>query len=141
MMVLSGLGASLGILEIMSAIGSLVVVILVIVLAFVTSRWYARKISGGGFSGGGRHIKVIDRIGLGQAASLTIVKVGETYYFVGVSDRNIQLLCELPDYERFIGEASPPGSPEPFAAMLRSFIDKTKAGHPKTKSDEGGPNE
>ena len=129
----------MGFVQLMSALGSLIVVILVVVLAFVTSRWYAKKISGGGFVGSGRHIKVVDRVALGQTAGLAIVEVGGKYYFVGISERKVELLCELDDYARFVGEMDDPAPSEPFSSVLRKFMDK--AGHLGQKRDEGGQGE
>ncbi|MCI8342646.1 MAG: flagellar biosynthetic protein FliO [Firmicutes bacterium] len=42
-----------------------------------------------------QHMKVTDRIIVGQDKSIIIVQVGQKHYLVGVSAAGIQLLCEV----------------------------------------------
>jgi len=123
---MTGLNGTLGFGAIWSAVWSFIVLIFVVFAAFYVSRWYAKKMQNGGFTGGGKYIKVIDRISLGPSASLAIVEVEGKCYFVGLSDKNIQLLSELPAFEVSEIPDNMPG--EPFSAMLRKLMEKANPG-------------
>lgn len=43
-------------------------------------------------------MRIVERIPLGAKAGLCIVKVGEEYYLIGVSEQGVSLLKELPHY-------------------------------------------
>jgi flagellar biosynthetic protein FliO len=79
----------------MTLVGSLVVMAAVIALAYYASRWYAGRM---GKAVSGKHIKLVDRVSLGAGSSAVVLQAGERYYRVGVSDKNIQLICELEDF-------------------------------------------
>jgi flagellar biosynthetic protein FliO len=106
----------------MTLVGSLVVMAAVIALAYYASRWYAGRMTK---TVSGKHIKLVDRISLGVGSSAVVLQAGEKYYLVGVSDKNIQLICELEDFE----PASPAEqNPQvPFGRLLSGFISKDKA--------------
>ena len=121
-------------LAIMSAMGSLVVIVLVVLAAFFASRWYARKMRGTAF-GAGKIINIVDRAGLGQSASIAIVEIGGRYYLVGVGEKSVELLCELKDF--IPPKADMSGSyNEPFGQLIKSLMDKV--GRPKKNRDDGG---
>ncbi len=115
----------------MTVVGSLVVMAAVIAAAYYLSRWYAKRM---GASAVGRYVKIIDRVTLGAGSSACILEAGGKYYLVGVSDKNIQLICELDGFE--------PGSPDEKAAqasfgrLLKDFLGK--AGAADDKGDGAG---
>jgi len=122
------------VLDVMSAIGSLVIICLVIALTYYVSRWYARR---AGVSAGGKYVKVLDRTHLGNTSSLMIIQVGGKYYLLGVSDKNMEMLCELEDFDRHVEESSMSDSAQaPFGQLLRGLMDKS--GTRSKKRDDGG---
>lgn len=78
--------------EIISMFLTLAGTVCIILLTYYASKWYARKI---GPLAGGRHIKVVDRLGVSKTGSILIIDVEGTQYMVGVSDGNIQIMKEL----------------------------------------------
>lgn len=69
---------------------------LVLLLAYWSIRFGASR---GQMWQGSRNLRVMERIALGQKAGLCIVKVGQEYYLIGISEQKIELLKELPQYE------------------------------------------
>jgi flagellar biosynthetic protein FliO len=105
----------------MQIIGSLVIMAAVVAVTYYASRWYARRM---GKAVSGKHIKLVDRISLGVGSSAVVLQAGERYYLVGVSDKNIQLICELEDFE--------PGPEEDvtqaaFGRLFSGFLARGKA--------------
>ncbi len=66
--------------------------ILVILLTYITSKWYAGRMR---HVAGGKHIRVIDRLMISNTGSVLLLEVGGIQYMVGVSDKNIQLMKQL----------------------------------------------
>lgn len=85
----------MGFWDILSAIGSLVLIVAILVLTYFASRWYARRMGAGG---AGRHIRIIDRAPVGARASVAIVRVEDKHYLIGIGDKGVDMLCELPDF-------------------------------------------
>lgn len=115
--------------DILSMIGSVLVVAGVLALTYYASRWYAKRM--GPVHGQGRHIRVVDRASLGQGSAVYIVKAGEKYYLLGAGDKNVSMLSEL---EGFI-EPPQPGADTavPFRQLFGSIIEKVK--NPGNKAD------
>jgi flagellar biosynthetic protein FliO len=108
-----------------SMIGSLVLILLVLVLAYYVTRWYARRVGGAGV-GAGRHIKVIEKTVLNPGTSLAIVEIGGKHYLLGVGDKNVRLLSELPEeFGQSVSEV-PPEAAAPFSQVFREMWDKTR---------------
>ena len=80
----------------------------------------------------GKHVKVIDRVSLAVGSAAVVLQAGERYYLVGVSDKNIQLICELEGFE----PASPAeeGAQASFGRLLTGFLNREKPG---TSKDDG----
>ncbi|MDL2232219.1 flagellar biosynthetic protein FliO [Ruminococcaceae bacterium OttesenSCG-928-L11] len=85
----------MGFMDIMQLVGSLVVIALVLVATYYGSRWYARRM---GSNGPGKYVRIIDKTALGQGSAIAIVKAGESYYLIGLADKSVSLLSELPDF-------------------------------------------
>ncbi|MDR2932584.1 MAG: flagellar biosynthetic protein FliO [Oscillospiraceae bacterium] len=120
----------MGFLDILSLLGSVLLIVAVLVLTYYASRWYARRMGAGG---PGKYVGVVDKTALGQGSAVYIVKVGGKYYMLGVGDKSVSMLCELADFE----ETAQPGAvPDvPFRQVMRGFMDKT--GLSKKKEDDG----
>lgn len=116
--------------EIMSLIGSVVLVALVLALTYYGSRWYAKRMGGGGT---GKYIKVVDKAVLSQNNAVYIVKAGQQYYLLGAADKTICLLSEMPDFEE--QASSEIAVVPPFSTIFRGVMNK--AGSPKNKSEPG----
>lgn len=83
--------------ELWKAILRLVIFLpLVLLLAYWSIRIGASR---GQMWQGSRNLRVVERIALGPKSGLCIVKVGQEYYLMGISEQRIELLKELPHYE------------------------------------------
>jgi flagellar biogenesis protein FliO len=104
----------------MALLGALAIIVLMLVGAWYATRWYVRRM--GGSFGMGKYIKVIDRAPMG-AASLAIVEINGTYYLMGLSERNVQLVCELKDFAE-----SPLQAPKAvsFGQIFSELLEKTR---------------
>lgn len=76
-----------------SAVFTLIVIIAVIYLSYIFSKFIGKR----GFGSGNRsgYMRVLDRITLGKDSALAIVQVGEKHYLVGISSTGISVLSEL----------------------------------------------
>ncbi|MBR0280273.1 MAG: flagellar biosynthetic protein FliO [Oscillibacter sp.] len=82
-----------------SALGMLSMTILILILAYWTSRWVGVHGSPGAASGwpggmGNENFRVAARLGVGRNAALVVVRVGERCLLLGVTEQNITLLKE-----------------------------------------------
>ncbi|NLC77284.1 MAG: flagellar biosynthetic protein FliO [Clostridia bacterium] len=68
---------------------------LVLLLAYFSIKVGASR--GQMWTGSG-NLRLVERIALGPKAGLCIVKVGQEYYLIGVSEQKVELLKELPHY-------------------------------------------
>ena len=115
--------------DVLSLMGAIAIIIIMLVGVYYASRWYARRM--GGSFGMGKYIKVIDRAQMG-AAAIAIVEIDSRYYLIGLSERNVQLLCELPDFspdERTAAKGN-------FGQIFGDFLEKARRG--KTDKDDEG---
>lgn len=78
--------------ELITLVFALILTIIVIYLAYISSKALARRMGGSGKS---RYLKEIDRIGLGPEQFVSIVRSGDSYYMVGVTKQQITLLSEV----------------------------------------------
>lgn len=113
----------------MTIVGSLVIMVAIIFITYYASRWYAGRMSK---SISGRHIKIVDRVVAGPGCSLIVVQAGEKFYLVGMSDKNIQLLCELTDFDPDLPATTE--SQASFSQLFQGFLHK--AGNSKDDGAE-----
>jgi flagellar biosynthetic protein FliO len=104
--------------DMMSLVGAFVVMIAALALLYYASRWYLRRM---GRVGGGKYVKIIDRTPLTQSSAIYVVKIDGRYYMLGVSDKAVNMLSELPDF-REQEDKDPTGSS--FSQMLRGAMGK-----------------
>jgi len=76
-------------------VGALVVIGLALAATYYASRWYAKR---AGVSASGKYVKIVDKLGLAQGSSVYIIKVNGRYHMLGVSDRSVSYLSELPEF-------------------------------------------
>lgn len=113
----------------MTLVGSIVVMVLVLILTFYGSRWYAGRLKQ---SSSGRHIKIVDRASVGPGCSLIVAQTGSKFYLIGASEKNMQLLCELDSVDIELPDI--PEKPLPFSQLLQNVL--TKTGNQKDSGNE-----
>lgn len=69
----------------------------------------------------------MEQIGIGNKASLVIVKIGEDYFLFSVAENQIQMLNKLPDY--LPPQGNPSGS-QTFAQIFAKLRQRREADKP-----------
>lgn len=115
---------------VLSLLGMLLVVVLVLVLAYFSTRLIARQGLPGlpRVSAQGR-ITLLWQQNVGKNERLVLVQVHSRCLLLGVTASGIQVLTELSEEEarQWQQKASPPGPEGPgFAQILRSYFPKKK---------------
>ncbi len=116
---------------IISAIITLVIVIGILLLTYVATRYIA-GISGK--SKATRNISIIERVSVGQDKSVVIAKVGEKYMLLGITAGGITLLSELLEDELIFADFETP-LPYDFKSVFDKFL-KRGDGKEKDSLDE-----
>ncbi|WP_312643800.1 flagellar biosynthetic protein FliO [Hydrogenoanaerobacterium sp.] len=96
---------------------SLVVLILILVLAYYTTKWIGKK---GSMQSGSRMIKVLDRVMVGQDKMLMIVQVQDQTMLVGMTSHSVQKLCDIENADELILQAKT--SDTDFSSILNSAL-------------------
>ena len=117
-----------GLSSLFSLIWLLVCVLVIIVLAFLFTRYVAGRGGMIGMSGGSERFKVLARLSLGREQSAVLVKAGEKYLLLGVTPSEITVLKELTQEEAETVYAQSPDQPAPpsFGEALRSVLKQKK---------------
>lgn len=76
------------------AIGTLIIVVAVLILAWWCTKQLTRRGMTGMQSG---YIKILDRVGIAQDKMILLIQVGNHYYLTGVSSSSITTLAEITD--------------------------------------------
>lgn len=74
-----------------AAIG-LLLMLLIIYLAYIFSKFIAARAYGAGRC---KYMKEQDRLAMGPEQFISIVKIGNGYYLIGVTKQNINMIAEL----------------------------------------------
>lgn len=74
-----------------TAAGTLFLVVMILVLCYFTTRRLGKLQMGGG----GRYIRTLDRIAVGQDKAVVLIQTGEKYLLLGVANSQISVLSEL----------------------------------------------
>lgn len=104
--------------EVLTALGMLVLFVLVLALAYLATKWIGKRY-GGRIGGSSGNIKILDRAALGPDRSLYIVEAAGKTLLIGATQQRIETLCELDP------EALPPPAqeePSAFASTLKSVL-------------------
>ena len=117
-----------GLSSLFSLIWLLICVLVVVVLAWLVTRYVAGRGGMIGGSGGSERFKVLSRLSLGREQSVILVKAGEKYLLLGVTASGISLLKELTQEEAEAIYALPPDQPAPpsFGEALRTVFKQKK---------------
>jgi flagellar protein FliO/FliZ len=95
---------------------TLLAFLVVIVAAWLGTRWLVRRLYGPGAAGQGR-VKVLERIPLEPRRTLYLVQAGEKRLLLGATDQQIRVL----------GEFAKDELPEPPAPPVRTFRETLRA--------------
>ena len=105
---------------IVSAAGTLLLVVVILALCYVATRKIG-KIQLGMGAGGGKYISILDRQALGQDKAVALVKVGDRYLLLGIAVSQVSLLAEVP-----CDEVTEEGSEKQEAIDFNSIMEKLK---------------
>ena len=112
------------------------VTVLILVLAYQTSRWVGSHAAPGrtGWPGsmGNDNFRVLARIGVGRSACLLVVRVRERCLLLGVTDGNITLLKEWEGEEADAWLTEPPAD-NAFLGVLRDALRQRADARPRRK--------
>ena len=113
-----------GLSSLFSLIWMLVCVLVIIVLAWLFTKYVAGRGGAWGVSGGSERFRVLSRLSLGREQSAVLVKAGEKYLLLGVTASQITVLKELTQEEAGEVYALPPDQPAPpsFGEALRTVL-------------------
>ena len=114
----------------LSLIWMLLCVVVIIVLAYLFTRYVAGRRGLGGFGapGGTGRFKALARLSLGREQSAVLVQAGERYLLLGVAPSGVTLLAELSQEEAQELYAPSPGQPAPptVGEALRAVLKQKK---------------
>lgn len=105
----------------LSLIGMVLCVVVILYLAY----WFTRRIAMGNFNGvatSSGHMRLYDRLPLGQNKSVVVARVGLRWLVLGVSDDQITLLTELTEEESRIWRQAKQGGSETAAPKFADII-------------------
>ena len=124
--------------SIWSLLGMLLVVLLILGLAYVVTRWLGTAYGGKGGKGGGispaklraggsERFRVIEQISLGRAERLVLACLGDRCYLLGVTEHGFTLLKELEreEAQEWLREEETP-APASFMDVLKDNLRKRK---------------
>lgn len=114
--------ATQGVEGFLSIVMILAMMAAVVGLAYLATRFVGKRVMP---QGGGRHIKVLDRVQLGQDMALLLVRVAGKTMLIGTAQHEMRKLCdiegdEIPD--------PPDPEPMPFQQMLKDALRKGRGG-------------
>ena len=117
--------------ELTGLIWSILVIIAILVLAYLFTRFVAGRSGGGVLRYRGRRITVLERVTVGKDQKILLVKMGEHYYFLGCAQGGISCLervsQEESDQWRQESEAQKDKAPEmSFREALKKVIDSRR---------------
>lgn len=116
--------------NILSLMWVLVCVLVIIVLAYLFTKYVAGKGVGLlGAGGGTDRFKVLARLSLGREQSLALVQAGERYFLLGVASTGVSLVSELSREEAqalYPSPSEPGAAPPSFSEALRTVLKQKK---------------
>ena len=117
-----------GLSSLFSLIWLLVCVLVIVVLAYLFTKYVAGRGGMVGVSGGSERFRVLARLPLGREQSAVLVKAGEKYLLLGVTASEITVLKELTPEEAEAVYAISPDQPAPpsFGEALRNVLRQKK---------------
>lgn len=77
---------------ILTAVGTLCIVVLIIYLSYVAARLVAK---GSVRAGHSQYMRMVDQLPVGQDRSVSVIQVGDRYFLLGIAEKKIGMLAEL----------------------------------------------
>lgn len=105
--------------EMLELLFPLLIVILIIFLAYASTKWLSKKYNTVNF---GKHIKVIERTALSKDASLVLVEISSKKYLMSVSSQRIEILLDFEEEE--LNQTEPDGKKSDFKLILSSITSR-----------------
>lgn len=105
---------------VLSLLGSLVLFVLILVLAWFCVRWLGGQYR---LNTTGSRVKVLERIALAPDRSLLVVRAGGQVLLLGVTSQHIEKIAEL-DPEEFPDEPVPTVGNDKFSVALEAVLKK-----------------
>ena len=117
-----------GLSSLFSLVWMLVCVLVIIVLAFLFTKYVAGRGGMRRMVGGSERFKALARLSLGREQNMVLVKAGEKYLLLGVTASQITVLKELTQEEAEAIYVPPPDQPAPpsFGEALRTVLKQKK---------------
>ena len=129
MIALAGTDALDGLGSLLSLVWLLLCVVVIIVLAYLFTKYVAGR-GGGmmGISGSTDRFKVLERLSMGREQSVALVQAGERYFLLGVAASSVSLIAELTEEEAQALRPPRPDQPAPlnFGEALRTVLKQKK---------------
>lgn len=115
---------------------TLVGFIVILYLAYISTKYIGKKYSLRG--SGGKNIKVLENCSVGRNKSFAIIKAGDKTILVGITDTNINFLCELDESELSFNSSSGESMEfsKAFRRVLESKFSRGTENNRKEKDDE-----
>ena len=111
--------------------------ILILYLAYFATKKIGKRMSVKGV--GGKNIRIIDSISIGQHGSVLLIMTAGKLLLVGVTQQGMSLLSELDPNEIDIDEESPQGGTMEFSQALKKAVEQRfgkKAKNDKENSED-----
>lgn len=115
---------------------TLVGFIVILYLAYISTKYIGKKYSLRG--SGGKNIKVLENCSVGRNKSFAIIKAGNKTILVGITDTNINFLCELDENELSFNSSSGDSMEfsKAFCRVLENKFGRKTENNRKEKYDE-----
>ncbi|HOV70153.1 MAG TPA: flagellar biosynthetic protein FliO [Clostridia bacterium] len=109
-------------MDFFTALGSLIILLLVLYVAYVATRWLSQKQQR---LAKGRYSEVIDSLPLGRDKWCVLVKSGQSVFVIGITQKEMHPLGEFPLSE--LGEETAQPQEKKFGILFQECIDRFSA--------------
>ena len=114
------------------ALSTLAALVAVLLAAWFILKWMGKRMPGQTSS---RHIKILDRVVLGQDKCLLLVRVAGKAMLIGMTSGAATKLCDVD--EDGLEPDAPLPSAQSFSSVFQSFLAKNKTSAPGEKQGRG----
>lgn len=103
-----------------TAAGTLIVIAAILALCYFTTRRL-----GSVRTGGGRYIRLLDRVAIGQDKAVALIQAGEKYLLLGIANAQITVLAQM-DESQIAQMDLKKEEPVDFKSILEALKDRKK---------------
>ena len=118
----------MGLQDLLSLLGIIVVLALVLLASYLVTRWAGMGLGGRLGAGGGQHVRVLERVGVGRDQAIVVVQAANRYFLLGSSPSGFSLLAELTEEEGELWNSPPPSgkteNPLDFRTLFKGLREK-----------------